>query len=635
MRAFYCQISTIVIMHPSFKAFLLTPILAWIPLMASRAAHPSQGLWVGEIALNAVNEATGAVGDSNTYEFNDPEVPTPTSDTAFLRLILHVNGAGQVNLLKSVAIVEREVFADGTTDILLITDPKLYPQFPGIAKRIASASFDFGDQQAVTAVQTLIDTATNKAVSSVITANGGTQSVIEAAVLAELQNVAGAANVDSGYLNRATGASSFITTSFFSEADVETIADAVAELIDTGTKTAADFAFDPQADGYNPFPSDPLGGNFAALVATAKALRDGSFYKDTRGLEAIAGVCFAAATATAAIEPSAALATKQAAARAAARDARHNAADVTQAYNRFLAGASFSALRTALTDRAVATAIDARGRNLNEAQITTAVRDDLLQRAAVASAFTDAAALKAASLWGDTRAEAAVNRILDAAASAAAAEVVISTAPAVVKKAVNDALAAAYEATKAAPVFTSAPSTDYSSFVTTSGYLNAVNSAAKSAATEAIFQFKAGVKGAPELSFLTKRAVEKSLTAVRNSAAALPQNAIALRGSLAAGGSLTGMIHLPALAPTNPFMHRRHPDHPEGFPITRHISLTVDAPDAGDSGRAGYGVSRITGTYSEEIFGLHKPLGNNQDVGLRTSGTFNLNRVSFVDTLNF
>ncbi len=63
--------------------------------------------------------------------------------------------------------------------------------------------------------------------------------------------------------------------------------------------------------------------------------------------------------------------------------------------------------------------------------------------------------------------------------------------------------------------------------------------------------------------------------------------------------------------------------------------MRVDVPATGDSERAGYGVSRITGTYFEEIFGLHKPLGNSQDVGLRTQGTFNLNRLSFVDSLNF
>lgn len=623
-------------MHSIFKASLLAPVMAVIPMAVSRAAHPSQGLWVGEVALNAVNEATGAVGDSNTYEFSDPEIPTPTSDTAFLRLILHVNGAGQVSLLKSVAIVEREVFADGTTDILLITDPKLYPQYPGIAKRIASASFDFGDQQAVTAVQTLIDTATNEAVTRVISAGtGATQPVIEAAVLAELEGVVGGADVNLEYLNRATGSTSFITSNFFSEVDVATIADEVARLIHLGSKNAADFAYNPQSEGYSPFPSDPLGGNFAALVVIAKALRDNSFYKDTRGLEAIAGVCHAAATAAQTSASGADLATKQANARLAARDARHNAADVAQAYNRFLAGTAFSALRTAIPDVAVAAAIDARGRNLNLAEITTAVRDKLILEVPVASALTEAVTLKGASLWGDPRAEVAVNRLLDSASAAAAAQVLVSPSPPVVKKAVDDALAATYESTRAAPVFTGAPTADYTGFVTASAYQAAAATAAKSAASEAVFQYKAGVTRSSDLAFLTKRAVNKSLAAVRDTAASLPQTSIALSGSLSGGGSLGGVIHLPALAPTNPFMHRRHPDHTEGFPITRRISLTVDAPAAGDAGRAGYGVSRITGSYSEEILGLHKPLGANKNVGLRTRGTFNLNRLSFVETLNF
>lgn len=610
---------------------ILAPALAFLSGTASWAAHPSQGLWVGEIALNAVNEVTGAVGDSNTYEFGDPEVPTPTSDTAFLRLILHVNGAGQVHLLKSVAIVEREVFADGTTDILLITDPKLYPQFPGIAKRIASASFDFGDQQAVTAVESLIDGATSKSVTTVIAASGGTQSVVEAAVLADLQGVVLGADVNAGYLNRTTGSRSFITDSFPGEAGVNAIADEVARLIHAGTKTVADFAYDPLADGYNPFPSDPLGGGFATLVLAAKNLRDNSFYKDSRGLEAVAGVCHAAAAAAAGAD----LATKQAKARQAARDARHNAADVIQAYNRFLAGGAFGSLRNAIPDPVVAAALGARGRGFNLVQISAAVRDDLIQNTAVAGALTEAVTLKSASLWGDTRAEVAVSRIIDAAAEAAASQVLVSTSPPVLGKAVDDALAAAYDSIQAAQVFAGAPSADYTGFVTGASYKAAAETAAKSAATEAVFQYKAGVTRANDLAYLTKRAVNKALTSVRNSAASLQQTSIPLRGSLTTGGSLNGVIHLPALAPTNPFMHRRHPDHTEGFPITRRISLTVDAADAGQTGRAGYGVSRVTGTYFEEISGLHKPLGKNQNVGLRTRGAFNLNRLSHVETLNF
>lgn len=584
---------------------------------------------MGEVSLNAVNEATGAVGNSNTYEFSDPQVPTPTSDTAFLRLILHVNGAGQVSLLKSVAIVEGGILPDGSKDILLITDPGLYPNYPGIAKRIASAFYDFGDQQAVTAVQTLIDTATQTAVAKVIAASGGVESVIESGVMLELQKILGATDVNGAY-------SSFVTSSFFSAGDVGTIADEVARLIHVGAKNAANFAFDPAADSYNPFPSDPLGGGFMPVAQAARTLRDQSFYRDTRGLEAIAGMAFAAAAAAEATPASANLATKQVNARLAAQDARYNAADVTQAYNRLIAGSTFNAMRTALSAPAVVAALAAKGSGNSQAEITAAVRTAISSQAPVAAAITEAATFKAASLWkDDTRATAAINSILDRVAAAAAAQVVVSTEAPALKKAVDDAVVAAFDSIKAAPVFAGVPSAEYVGFVTDSVYQDAAAAAAKSAAKEAVFQFKAGVIKSTDLTFLTQRAVNKTLTAVRNTAAALPQNSIELSGSLSAGKSMNGTIHLPALAPTNPFLHRQHPDHTEGFPITRRISLEVAAPGAGDSGRAGYGVSRLSGTYSEEIFGLHKPLGGDQDVGLRTQGAFTLNRLSFVDSLNF
>jgi hypothetical protein len=590
-------------------------------------------LWVGEVALNAVNEATGAVGDSNTYEFSDPEVPTATSDTAFLRLILHVNGAGQVRLLKSVAIVKGNVLPDGTTDVLLLTDPGLYSNHPGIAKRIATAFFDFGDQQAVTAVQELIDTATSTAVTRAIA--GDTQAAIETKALVDLDLVVDQADVDAAYLDRGTGASSFLTDSFFTLPQAETIADEVARLIDVGTKSAADFDHDASAGSYAPFPGDPLGGNFAALVATAEALRDSSFYGDTRGIDAIVGIVVAAAQAVDGTVAGADLATKQANARRAAEGARHNAADVTQAYNRFLASSVFTALPGVIPDAAVEEALLAQGRGETEAEIVTAVRDALLAKTAVMAAYSDAETIKSASLWQDPRARWAVDALINETADAAAAQVIISQVEPVLKEAVEDAVIAAFESIQASPVFASAPSPDYTGFIGDTAYASASATAASTAAAEAFFQHGAGVTDADALTFLTKRAVTKALVGARNKAAVLPQTSIPLGGSLSAGGALSGQIFLPALAPTNPFLHRLHPDHPEGFPITRKISLTVDAPGAGETGRAGYGVSRLSGTYLEEIFGLHKPLGNNQDVGLKTQGAFTLNRLTLVDTLNF
>jgi len=619
-------------MRDFFKPSLLLPSLLLLCSAPCWAGHPSQGLWVGEVALNQVNEATGAVGNSNTYEFKDPLLTTPTADTAFLRLILHVNGAGQVQLLKSVAVVEGNVLPDGSKDILLITDPSLYANFPGIAKRIATAFFDFGDQQAVTAVQQLIDTATATAVTQVLLPNA-TKATIEAATLSSLQNVVGKADVDKAYLNRASGANSFITGTFFTEPNVNSIADQVASLIHAGTRTSAAIQQGPTVGAF--FPNDPLGGNFAAIMASAVALRDASFYADTRGIDAIVGIVVAAAKAVDATPAGANLATKQANARLAAVAARHNAADVGQAYNRFLAGSDFTGLTSALTDPGAIAALAAKGRGETKSQIISQVTIALRAEIPVAAAYTKAAAIAGSSLWGDTRPGLAINALINAAAESAATTVLVSQAEAGLKLAIATAVAEAFNAISAAPVFAGSPSTEYSGFVTAAAYQAAATTAAKTAAAEAFFQKSAGVIDPARLKFFTKRAVAKALVAVRNQAAVLPQHSLPLAGSLTPGNSLSGVLYLPALAPTNPFMHRQHPDHTEGFAITRKISMTVDVPAAGSSELAGYGVTKLTGTYQEEISGLHKPLGNAQDIGLKTRGTLSLNRLSFADSLNY
>jgi len=93
---------------------------------------------------------------------------------------------------------------------------------------------------------------------------------------------------------------------------------------------------------------------------------------------------------------------------------------------------------------------------------------------------------------------------------------------------------------------------------------------------------------------------------------------------------------LPANHPTNPFRHRRHPDHAVGFDIKRELRLDFDATPS-TPGRSSFGVDRITGVYRESVHGLHKPLGpdpENNPIGLMVEGTFELNRISHIDTLN-
>jgi len=143
------------------------------------------------------------------------------------------------------------------------------------------------------------------------------------------------------------------------------------------------------------------------------------------------------------------------------------------------------------------------------------------------------------------------------------------------------------------------------------------------------------------------------LQSVYSAAARAMQNELPLVGSFALGSGdprfladipsmeslgaagLAGQILLPANHPTNPFRHRRHPDHSSGFDITRNIRIDFDAAlTEGSIPSVTRGVSTVSGLYREEVFGLHKPLGPNKDVGLRTEGRFQLNRVSAIGTLN-
>jgi len=105
-------------------------------------------------------------------------------------------------------------------------------------------------------------------------------------------------------------------------------------------------------------------------------------------------------------------------------------------------------------------------------------------------------------------------------------------------------------------------------------------------------------------------------------------------------GELTVTIDLPADDPTNPFVHRYHPDHgvpdaetPEDkkFAITREITMTFQDKDSdgnplfGVTG-LGWGSSDMGGVYKEKITGLHQKT-------IYIEGTFSLHKVSKINQL--
>jgi hypothetical protein len=178
------------------------------------------------------------------------------------------------------------------------------------------------------------------------------------------------------------------------------------------------------------------------------------------------------------------------------------------------------------------------------------------------------------------------------------------------------------------------PSTDYSGFVRSSGFAASVNSAAEAAAAAAMKE-KANLVATPtSIRDKALAAAINALTPVFSSASRALLTELPMGGSFGPSGSgLSAEIVLPANHPTNPFRHRRHPDHTVGFDIRRLVNLSF-APQDAQPGRSGYGVDRIAGNYDEEIFGLHKPLGPSRDIGLKVRGSFQLQRISHIDTLN-
>ncbi len=112
----------------------------------------------------------------------------------------------------------------------------------------------------------------------------------------------------------------------------------------------------------------------------------------------------------------------------------------------------------------------------------------------------------------------------------------------------------------------------------------------------------------------------------------------ALTGSFGPGAELTANIVVSPQLPTNPFLHRYHPDHDnldnnftnasiEAYQVVRNMRLafTVEDPRGGD--QPSWGDSIVGGVFTESITGLHKN-------AIFTSGEFRLRRVSAVPALN-
>ncbi len=273
-----------------------------VPGVVFGQANAYRGLWVGEVKLDGVNEVSVPLDANNIPRAPDPAVTTRTFDAANLRLILHVNGKGQVSLLKQVAILSRKAgTARSENDLALVTDERLYGSFPPQpAQRIASVVFDFGDIKATSAVDAAVNAAADAAKVAIL-APGGTQTTAQTAA-----QIAAAAVIGSS--DAAERFAIFLRDKMHSAAVT-----AIANAADGQATAALDTAATDLRDKYV----------FNGVTYT------GAFYNDTRGVDMIAAVEAAVAAAPAADK------------KKAAHNAAANYADVDNAYQRFVAGELF------------------------------------------------------------------------------------------------------------------------------------------------------------------------------------------------------------------------------------------------------------------------------------------------------
>ena len=588
---------------------------------------PYRGLWVGQARLDSVNEVTVGLDATNNPVAPISENPTPTADAAFLRLIIHVNGAGQAFLLKDVAVLNRAADAGdtdlldaqtllprGDADFVLITDPELYDDVPPQpAIRIASATFDFGDARATDAVDALVET-------------------VAAAINTGI-------DTDTGNLNDAGDRSSLRVE------QLQIGIDAAAPLI-ANADVARTFALFIETNFTSQVVDNIANGGYDASshITVATTLQNQSFYGDSRMLDMVNAVMAAEAAATNHVE-------------ATVHNVAAAYADVEAKYSRFVSGSAFSDMIGAAAEAAVDAAY--LSPSANETNILEAVN----QNATVIEVDGQAFNTKIAA-FADTRADLALDVVIEAIVAEVVAALPVNTnvpSASLISAADTAGRVALEEMVTRYGIAADVPSTDYNLFVSTEddladndNWLEAAAVAAAGAVDAAISEKRNnGLYTPTSILNAARIGATESLRSIYGAAARSRRTELPLDGVFGSGdvrrqrdiGSsdsplmatgVSGMIYLPANHPTNPFRHRRHPDHTTGFDIHRHIRLDFDAEPEGLA-RNGYGVERMTGVYREEIFGLHKPLGPQPDtapVGLKVEGTFDLNRISLLDALN-
>jgi hypothetical protein len=546
---------------------------------------------VGNVTLTKVNETVTDVNSANQFVSPDPSVTTPVASPARLKIIFHVDSSGQVRLLKNVAVLAKST--NQPPDVALITDPSLYPHYAaiasGIGRRVASATFDFGD---AAAAQILDLIATNAAIAA---STGGDPTNAANQILQK-------ANVDTPYL-------AFVTGNGFRSAALGAAADAAVAALTSATNGGTTDQVISAA--LTAATNNPI---LATNLAYALTLQNAALLPDTRYVTAVRSVANAAGLAAASAANSPYIIT--------ASITLTNAAGTTNGQTFTVNGS----VRTWTNTVTVTTTQVLTDTNALRAKTN-------LFNAIVLAPFSQVNVVDAGpasfSLVG------AVGMNLTVTASDGYATISNSTQAA--QTTLSQITTAATTAGLLALTNTlnvSSVSPGYLTFIGTSLFQSSAGIAAAAASAGAA---QAAGGTTTQKRNAANAAALKALTDANifSAADSIVGTEVLMSGSFGSGGTVTGNLFLGASHPTNPFMHRRHPDHRSGYDITRALRIQFDTITSTNGLlTAGFGVDRITGTYREEIQGLHKPLGPSQNVGLIAEGLIVLDRISPVNTLN-
>ena len=531
----------------------------------------NSGLWIGEALVSQVSEVSVPIDENNVPRAPDPNVPTPAHDLASLRLIIHVDAFGKVRFLKDVAIVKSlRVSTDLELDqgVALITDPSLYSNYSGKpGQRFAAAAFDFGDQKASLVLDTLMEAAISAAAAK---ANDSTN-----VLNSTLKNVA---------KSEALNAANIILT----RADLnKAFNDYVSSNI-----TSADLTTKLNASG---------------VFGTPNLPQKDSPYNDSRATEMVASLN--------------AILTGNLTSEQKTKELNNTAAsfvDSNNEYNRFIEGGYFSEMILAAADKVAKEKI-ADNTKTHENYLTALSTVNVIN-----DAKEEALKIKITNYgYTDTRGEDAINKVLNDIVSKAVSSN-LTTVNSIKNELISEGVRSLANDVKRYPSPSTTPTSGYNAFIASSEFTGAAVKAAEAAST-AVYNERVGSSFPNLVSYsnAAKIAVANELKSAVSAAARANVSELIMDGTVD-GNTLSLTFKLPASHPTNPFRHRRNPDHTTGRDITRKIELT-SLSKIND---------KLTGAYDEEIIGLHKLLGPNKDIGLKVRGSFELNRVSNVATLN-